>query len=402
MVSRLRGIIFIVLGICGAWVGKKMYVYFTYQDKPEIIIAGVENNKSYKGDIDCKILGDTGYKISQLKATLDGVSISLYDNGRVGCAQFEVPFSIDTTTFEPGNHRICIVAEDASYHKNKAVEEIDFKVDNAPLKAALTKQEYKVDQGRTVHMLINTNKENAKAIVTFQAKQYNCFPRSPRSTTYECFIPVDCEDTPDEYMATVDISDLVGNTAHLTGSVVINNVEFKSQVGFSIAQGKLENEKEISISSRVLDQALDQWLEQSPKEKLWSGSFIEPIKIQRIATPYGEIRTTREKGRYQHKAVDLINSPRSVVWATQSGKVIIKDRYLMSGNTVAIDHGCGVVSLYYHLDDFAEIEVGDTMKKGNPVGTLGMTGYASGYHLHWELRINGVAVDPLQWTERSF
>jgi len=90
------------------------------------------------------------------------------------------------------------------------------------------------------------------------------------------------------------------------------------------------------------------------------------------------------------------------VWATQSGKVIIKDRYLMSGNTVAIDHGCGIVSLYYHLEDFADIEVGDMLKKGNPVGTLGMTGYASGYHLHWELRVNGTPVDPLQWTQQNF
>ena len=71
----------------------------------------------------------------------------------------------------------------------------------------------------------------------------------------------------------------------------------------------------------------------------------------------------------------------------------------MSGNTIAIDHGHGIVSLYYHLNDFSDIEVGDSVKKGNPVGTLGMTGYASGYHLHWELRVNGVPVDPLQWTD---
>jgi murein DD-endopeptidase MepM/ murein hydrolase activator NlpD len=402
MVSRIKGIVFIVLGICGAWVGKKMYVYFTYQDKPEIIISGMDHSKAYKGEIECKILGDTGYKISQLSATIDGKQISLKDSGRIGRAQFEVPFSIDTTSLQQGEHSVCVVAEDASYNRNKAVEEMSFDVDNIPLKAALLKPEYKVDQGRTVHLLLNTNKENAKAQITFLAKTYEFFPRAPRSTTYECFIPIECEEPVDEHVASIDVSDSVGNTTRLSGKVVINKSEFKKQVGFAIAQGKLDGEKEISISSKVLDQALDQWLEQSPKEKLWSGSFIEPIKVQRIATPYGEIRTTREKGRYQHRAVDLINTPRSVVWATQSGKIIIKDRYLMSGNTIAIDHGYGIVSLYYHLNDFADIEVGDSVKKGNPVGTLGMTGYASGYHLHWELRVKGVPVDPLQWTEQTF
>jgi murein DD-endopeptidase MepM/ murein hydrolase activator NlpD len=70
----------------------------------------------------------------------------------------------------------------------------------------------------------------------------------------------------------------------------------------------------------------------------------------------------------------------------------------MTGNTVVLDHGLGVFTLYCHLEDFTDIEVGDSVKKGNPIGRLGMTGYASGYHLHWELRINNISVDPFEWT----
>jgi len=178
MVSRLRGIVFIVLVICGGWIGKKMFVYFTYRDKPEIMISGIEPGKAYKGDIDCKVLGDTGYKIAQISATLDGKSVPLHNSGRIGRAQFEVPFSLDTRNLEHGSHNLVIEACDASYHGNKAVEDISFVVDNTPLKAALLKPEYKVDQGRTVHMLLSTNKEDVNASVTFQAKKYNCFPKS--------------------------------------------------------------------------------------------------------------------------------------------------------------------------------------------------------------------------------
>ena len=98
----------------------------------------------------------------------------------------------------------------------------------------------------------------------------------------------------------------------------------------------------------------------------------------------------------------MINSPKSVVWASENGQVIIKDRYTLTGNTVVVDHGKKVHTIYAHLDSFADVEIGDKIKKGNPVGNIGMTGYATGYHLHWELRVNNVSVDPMEWTERVF
>ena len=103
-----------------------------------------------------------------------------------------------------------------------------------------------------------------------------------------------------------------------------------------------------------------------------------------------------------HQGVDLINNPKSIVWAAQIGKVIIKDRFLLTGNTVVLDHGCGVFTLYGHLEEYAELEVGDMLKKGSPVGKLGMTGNATGYHLHWEVRVNNVPVDPLEWTSKIY
>ena len=68
---------------------------------------------------------------------------------------------------------------------------------------------------------------------------------------------------------------------------------------------------------------------------------------------------------------------KSVVWATQDGKIVLKDRYVYSGNTVVIDHGYGILSLFFHLDSFADITVGDPSLNEESIGTLGKTGYAS-------------------------
>ena len=141
---------------------------------------------------------------------------------------------------------------------------------------------------------------------------------------------------------------------------------------------------------------------QSQPEKLWRGAFCTPIDIQQVTCEFGAVRTTQEKGRYMHKALDVYNAPRSVVWAPQDGVVVLKDRYADAGNTVVIDHGYGVLSLFYHLEDFAKVEIGQKVAKGNPIGTIGKTGYATGYHLHWEMRVNNIAVDPMQWTKQNF
>ncbi len=176
---------------------------------------------------------------------------------------------------------------------------------------------------------------------------------------------------------------------------------FKTQI-LHVSDEKVKEEQDLGPARKVFEDTIAQLSEQSPAEKLWRGEFCTPIDIQRITTDFGTVRTTQHKGRYAHKALDVVNAPRTVIWASQDGRVVLKDRFSDSGNTVIVDHGCGILSMYFHLEEFAPISVGDMIAKGNPVGTLGKTGYAKGYHLHWEMRINNIPVDPLQWTQPSF
>jgi murein DD-endopeptidase MepM/ murein hydrolase activator NlpD len=164
----------------------------------------------------------------------------------------------------------------------------------------------------------------------------------------------------------------------------------------------MEQEKVLGADNKRLGDALETITKESPHEKLWRGPFVMPIDSPRVTCEFGTIRTTTEKGRYMHKGLDIVNLPRAVVWSPQDGVVVHKERYAFTGNTVVIDHGWGILSLFYHLENFSEIQVGQKVAKGNPVGTVGKTGYATGYHLHWEMRVNNVQVDPMQWTRASF
>ena len=233
------------------------------------------------------------------------------------------------------------------------------------------------------------------------SNEYSCFPEKKNSSIYETFIPVPCEETPNEYLVSVEIQDRVGNTLTLENKFQVVPYPFKTQT-LRVSDKKLEQERELGKNETDLAEILEKLTASSPKEKLWCGTFCTPIEVASTATEFGTVRTTQEKGKYRHNALDICNTPKSVVWASQNGVVALKERFVDSGNTVVVDHGHGVLSMYFHLEDFADIEVGKKIAQGNPIGKIGKTGYATGYHLHWELRINNTAVDPIQWTKQSF
>lgn len=390
------------LVLAAAWyIGSGFYHYYRDTHKPEIAVQGIVPDGVYADEIALSIEGADSYKIKEISAWLDGKPLLV--SHKVRAKNLQYPFSLSTKNLANGKHMLKVEMVNGLYHPQKAVQEITFTVDNSPLQAALVKQESenKVFQGHTFHVQFQVNKPLSEASVHLLSKKFSAFPESPNSLIYEAYVPIECEEASNEYPYSITLKDHVGNNLVLEGKMQIVAFPFKKQL-LTISPEKVEEERKAGESQKKLEEDLVLLSAQSPHNKLWQGSFIAPIEIQQITTPYGTIRITQERGRYAHKALDVINLPRSVVWAPQDGIVVKKDRYEYSGNTVVIDHGYGILTLLFHLDSFADIKVGDRIKRGNPVGKLGKTGYASGYHLHWELRVANIPVEPLEWTKPNF
>ena len=379
------------------WFGWQMYAYFLDTTVACVGVSGINENCYYAGDVRCCVQSD---KTGDISLWLDAQNLT--NNVRVKANQDGQSFAIPTKTLSNGKHLLKAEFADNTFNRNKAVISREFYVDNLPLQAVFVKtgSPYKVFQGRTLHIQFQANKEIKHAFINTLSRTFECYPEAKNSKIYECFIPIECEDQPNEYLFSVDIEDKVGNTLHLDNKFQIVVYPFKKEV-ITVTAHKVQEEKALGRDGKNLEDEIMQLSAQSPREKLWRGTFCAPIEIQRITCDYGTIRTTQHKGRYAHKAVDVINMPRSVVWAPQDGIVVMKDRFAPSGNTVIVDHGLGILSLFYHLEDFADIEVGQKVSQGNPLGTIGKTGFATGYHLHWEMRINNTPVDPLQWIKMS-
>lgn len=96
-----------------------------------------------------------------------------------------------------------------------------------------------------------------------------------------------------------------------------------------------------------------------------------------------------------HMGYDLSQGCGETIYAIGPGTVITADAYQGYGNTVRIDHGGGVTSLYGHMQwNSLRVTVGQDVTAGTPIGTEGNTGKSFGCHLHLEIRLNGVPIDP--------
>ncbi len=98
-----------------------------------------------------------------------------------------------------------------------------------------------------------------------------------------------------------------------------------------------------------------------------------------------------------HQGIDMAAPEGTEVHASGSGRVVFAGPRIITGNTVIIEHLPGVHGIYFHLHTL-HVSRGDYVKKGEIIGTVGSTGLSTGNHLHWELRIRGVPVDPEIFT----
>ncbi len=128
-------------------------------------------------------------------------------------------------------------------------------------------------------------------------------------------------------------------------------------------------------------------------EKKWEGSFILPIKNE-ISTKFGAKRIMNQKLTSIHWGIDFKAQEGEGIKASNNGKVVLTENLFYGGNTIVIDHGLGIYSIYMHLSDI-KVKPNDEIKKGEVIGNVGSTGRATGPHLHFGIKINGINVSPV-------
>lgn len=135
--------------------------------------------------------------------------------------------------------------------------------------------------------------------------------------------------------------------------------------------------------------------------QLWSGTFSYPLDAP-LTDGFGVFRSYNGgPANTYHEGRDLGANLGTPILAAAAGQVVLARPLTVRGNAVILDHGLGVFTGYYHQSRIA-VHEGQSVQKGDLLGYVGDTGFANGAHLHWELRIGNVYVDPDEWARVAF
>ncbi|MEM8530492.1 MAG: M23 family metallopeptidase [Chloroflexota bacterium] len=137
-------------------------------------------------------------------------------------------------------------------------------------------------------------------------------------------------------------------------------------------------------------------------ERYWDGPWIMPAE-GRITSLYGPRRSYNGgPANSFHEGLDIANAIGTPIVAPARGRVVLTaDNYVARGGTVILDHGLGVHTGYWHMEEVL-VTNGQFVEAGNMIGRMGTRGMSTGSHLHWELRIGPTSVDPTEWLEREW
>jgi len=151
----------------------------------------------------------------------------------------------------------------------------------------------------------------------------------------------------------------------------------------------------IGRESKLIARAFASFRDVQPESILFDLPVSAPM-----SSPFGLRRFFNDQPRKPHSGLDLAAEFGTPVRAPADGRVLDTGNYFFNGNTVFLDHGQGLITMYCHLSRI-DVKPGQTLRRGDTLGAVGKTGRATGPHLHWSVSLNDTRVDPMLFLKQA-
>jgi len=208
-----------------------------------------------------------------------------------------------------------------------------------------------------------------------------------------------------KYSNIADLTNVVLTSANSAGKT------FSIEQRLLVHEGSYGYDAQLQVKDEFLDPAVTQpeldFLMQevaaAPPEKLWNGAFAAPTETPNCkVSTYGLLRSYNGSDYiYYHTGIDFCGAVGAPIYAAADGVVVFAGPLTVRGNATIISHGRGVYTGYYHQSEI-DVTVGQTVKAGDKIGLIGDTGRVNGPHLHFEVIVGSVQVDPSDWLNGSY
>jgi murein DD-endopeptidase MepM/ murein hydrolase activator NlpD len=189
--------------------------------------------------------------------------------------------------------------------------------------------------------------------------------------------------------------------------------EFAFSQPVYVRAGGYRSDPPLTVDPTTIDPAVTkpedaQWfalMATATPQKLWDGIFQSPAKPPFDTcwpSQFGNRRSFNGSGyTYFHSGLDFCGGVGAPILAPAAGTVVFAGPLTVRGNATIIDHGWGVYTGYLHQSEIM-VKVGDHVEAGQLIGKVGGTGRVTGPHLHWEVVVGGVQVDPMDWLQQAY
>lgn len=184
--------------------------------------------------------------------------------------------------------------------------------------------------------------------------------------------------------------------------LVANGISFPFHIQEKEYQAQyltIKNKKHVNPDPEQVERWKREKAEMTAAFKLWTTpdtpvtEFILPAKGP-FSSPFGLKRFFNKQPRNPHSGLDIAAPMGDPIWAPAQSRVAAVGEYFFNGNTVILDHGNGLTTMYCHMSQI-DVKPGDTLNPGDLIGKIGKTGRVTGPHLHWSVSLNNTRVDPL-------